>query len=117
MTEALLYTAPPLRRGDRFVFNFAYTILGDENLVALTDPTVTVIGELDQQSYDDFYKFCSDNNLDNSTNFFGNVRWQRANGAYEVEFDVDTSRIYIAKQFLTAKQPDRVSQFTEKALP
>lgn len=117
MTEALVYNLPPLKRGDRFLFNFAYEILGDENLFALTDETLTVIGELDEQSYEDFYRFCSEHDLDPTANFIGNIRWQRVSGYYAVEFDVDPSRIYTVKKVLLVKHPDRISHYTEYALP
>lgn len=117
MTESLAQQLPPLKRADRFLFNFGYIILGDEDLLALTDSTLEVIGELDEQSYADFYRFCNENRLNVADTFTGNIRWPRGDGKYDVEFDVDPSRLYVLRSYRMAKHSDRVDHYTEKALP
>lgn len=106
-----------LRRGDRFIYEPAYQILGNEDLDAIADSDLNVIGWLDEVSQADFLAYLTANGLATDAIYTGIVHQLRDGGLYMVEFDVQPSRIYTVTRFTVAPRPAAVDDFVEYALP
>jgi hypothetical protein len=109
MSESLAQPHPLLKRGDRFLYSYRYQVLGDENLLALSDDTFEVIGWLDEESFADFTAFLEANNLSDTDTFSGIVHQERDANFYMVEFDVDNSRLYRIHITALIKKPNAIS--------
>ena len=106
-----------LRRGDRFIYEPAYAILGNEAYLAIADSELNVIGWLDETSQADFIAYLTTNSLPLDDIYTGIVHQLRDGGVYIVEFDVQPTRLYKVTKFTVAPRPAAVDDFVEYALP